>query len=405
MPALVLSTLLVAAGACADVSSVGSSGPTFTDSAGVRIVGYDGMPEPVRTVALSEEPLFRHGHRDGDYPFQAIVQGALDGDGRAVVFDRGSQELVRVSTDGAIDTVLARSGQGPEEVTQVISVVPLDDRVILVQDRANGKIMRLEEGRLPESHSTMTVPEIGRRMRLVGIDDGGSPLLITSAFNTGFEEPWLQGHMARLDLAAMEADTVATYDLARRRPRSGPTNPFGHFGRAAVSGPSFVSARSDIPELTWRDPDGTVRQILRWAPEPRYPDEADWREFTEGFTENMRRINPQMSQDEARQFAERQLERFELRTDEPYPLFADLRGDDQGRVWMGVFHHGGMMGVPAYDLIASDGTWLGRLELPSGFRVLDVRDRRVLGVLPDELEVESVAVYELVMEPRDTAEP
>lgn len=172
-------------------------------------------------------------------------------------------------------------------------------------------------------------------------------------------------------------------------------NPFGHFGRVTVSGHSFVSGRSDVPELVWRRPDGTVHQILRWEPEPIYPTEADWDEFVTNLWDDMRRANPGASSADIERIIAQQLERFELRTDEPYPLFADVRGDDEDRVWVGVFDHRTMRGVPAYDVIAPDGTWLGRVDLPAGFHVLDVRDGRVLGVLRDEMEIESVATYEL----------
>ena len=93
------------------------------------------------------------------------------------------------------------------------------------------------------------------------------------------------------------------------------------------------------------------------------------------------------------------MDRFEQRSDEPLPLYGNIQGDDEGGVWLGEYR-GGLGGDPSrYDVVSSEGEWLGTLELPPRFRVLDIAGSRVLGVLKDELDVESVAVYEIRMSP------
>ena len=47
-------------------------------------------------------------------------------------------------------------------------------------------------------------------------------------------------------------------------------------------------------------------------------------------------------------------------------------------------------------VISPDGEWLGQVEAPPRFRILDVTGGLVLGVLRDEMDVENVVVYELV---------
>lgn len=387
-------SLVWALTACGQDASSTVSAPMVTDSAGVRIVSYDARPTP--PVSPTPEPLFGHGHGTGDYTFQRIGAGTLDTEGRAVVYDGGSGDLVRIDVDGVLDTVLARRGRGPSEVLQLRGVHALESGGVLAEDMSNAKWMALGDGAPPRSINTVTVPEVSRSLGIVGRAEDGAFLMVTASYNSRFEEPWFQGRMVRLDPEEMRPDTVAVYDMASRRPESGPESPWGPFGRATAAGSSFVSARSDIPELTWRRPDGSVHQILRWRPDWRYPTAADWASFEEAFVQDMRRVNPTMPQADALRFAREQLERLELRTDEPYPLFGDLRGDDEGRVWMGVFDHRGAFAAAAiFDLIDADGTWLGRVDFPPGFRVLDVRDRRVLGVVKDEMEVEGIAVMEL----------
>lgn len=388
--------------ACGEGRGRTVSAPMVTDSAGVRVVTYDRLPPPA--VWTPSGPLFSHGHGTDDYTFQRISAAALDTQGRAVVYDVGSGDLVRIGKDGALDSVLARRGRGPNEVLQVRGLHALESGGVLAEDMSNAKWMMLEDGAPPSSVSTITAPELSRGLMIVGRADGGAFLMVTASYNPRFEEPWFRGRMVRVDLDEMSPDTVAAFDMASRRSEGGPESPWGAFGRATAAGSSFVSARSDIPQLTWRRPDGGVHQILRWHPDLSYPTAADWASFEEAFIQDMRRVNPTMPQADAMRFAQEQLERFELRTDEPYPLFEDLRGDDEGRVWMGVFDHRGAFAAAAtYEIIGADGTWLGRVAFPDGFRVLDIRDGRVLGVVKDEMEVEAIAVVELNLDQEEGA--
>ena len=67
------------------------------------------------------------------------------------------------------------------------------------------------------------------------------------------------------------------------------------------------------------------------------------------------------------------------------------------RVWLPPYRPGRAREAPPdYTVIAADGEWLGRVEAPPEFRILDVADGLVLGVLRDEMSVQIVAAYELV---------
>ena len=61
--------------------------------------------------------------------------------------------------------------------------------------------------------------------------------------------------------------------------------------------------------------------------------------------------------------------------------------------------------VPPYTVIAPDGEWLGTVEAPPGFRVLDVAAALVLGMEVDEVDVERVVVYEFVADVRHVGQP
>jgi len=79
------------------------------------------------------------------------------------------------------------------------------------------------------------------------------------------------------------------------------------------------------------------------------------------------------------------------------PLFGSLLGDDEGRVWLPEYAVASQRnGYPSYAVISSSGEWLGRVDAPPGVRVLDVAGGRVLGVVKDEMDVQSVVVYKLI---------
>ena len=70
--------------------------------------------------------------------------------------------------------------------------------------------------------------------------------------------------------------------------------------------------------------------------------------------------------------------------------------DAEGNVWLPSYRPGGSPGGSPYTVISPGGEWLGTVEAPPRFRILDVAGGLVLGVLRDEMDVENVVVYELV---------
>ena len=81
----------------------------------------------------------------------------------------------------------------------------------------------------------------------------------------------------------------------------------------------------------------------------------------------------------------------------PIEHFKSPFADAEGRVWLPTSMPGiPGEGVPPYTVISPEGEWLGMVDAPPGLRILDVGRERVLGVMTDEIGVESVVVYELV---------
>ncbi len=393
---LAASLAALALGACGN-DSAQATGAIVRDSAGVRIVEYAGTPDAEPPFAFPPEPVYRHGGGPGDYLFGTIRIGRLFPDGSAVISDAQNTEIVTLGRDGSQHTVIARSGQGPGDVVFVSAMFALGEDSLLVEDIVNGRFTLFVDGTV--THSVDTQGPVSNGLTAHGIDATGQMLMSSSSYRRGFQEEWLSGYMVRFDLDSQVADTIASFDWVPFRPPEGtPENPFSHFGLVAAVGGEFVYARTDIPELTWRRPDGTVRQTVRWQPEQVYPNDDHWDLFEAEQREILPRINPHAQTDEAiEELVRSVLEGYQLEPDEPLPLFSRPFGDDEGRLWLGQYTVPVRQGTAlSYAVFSPDGEWLGRVDAPAGLRILDVAGGRVLGVLKDEMGVESVVVYELV---------
>ncbi len=396
IPAATAAALLAAA--CGDDAGR-AAGPVVRDSAGVRIVEHDGAPQHEAPFGLSPDPVHRHGPGSGDYLFGRIWRGVLFADGRAAIYDAGNAEIVVLGADGATHETLAGPGQGPGEIGFLRNMFAMGADSLLVEDVGNARFTLFGDGGVLRSVGLGEKRQLVLELGTLGIGASGQLLMSSASYRRGFPEAWLQGRLVRLDLDALVADTVASYDWVPYQPPEGqPQNPFEHLGRAAAAGGRFVHGRSDTPEIVWREPDGTVSQIVRWRPDWTYPTDEHWQVFEDDLRLLLPEINPQVQTDEAiEELISSSLARYEVEPDQPLPLFGAFFGDGAGRLWLPEHAVASQRhGYPAYSVISPSGEWLGRVDAPAGLRILDVAHGLVLGVLRDEMDIESVVVHALI---------
>ena len=392
-----LAAALVACGR--DTELTGDIQVQIEDSAGVRIVEYAGVPEVEAPFAIAAEPVYRHGANPGDYAFRGINVGRLFPDGSAVVSDEWNSELVVLSPDGATHEVLARRGEGPGEVTYVNAIFALGQDSVLMADARLGRVTLFAGGSVARTVDLLRVSGLG----VEGIGSSGELLLATrvpAERRSGFEGEWLPGHMARFDMETGALDTVASYDFMSRTPPGLPWNPIEAVGEVMVATGQFVYTRSDRPEVTWSLLDGTVTQIVRWQAEPAQLTE----ELLEPVEADERMRNgvayPGLPDSRIAEITQEDMAAYFASIGRPLPLFGPPFADAEGRVWLPSYRPGGSQeGASPYTVISSDGEWLGKVEAPPRFRILDVTGGLVLGVLRDEMDVENVVVHELVEGP------
>ena len=159
----------------------------------------------------------------------------------------------------------------------------------------------------------------------------------------------------------------------------------------------FIYTRSDRPEATWRTADGTVEQIVRWRAEPDHLTEEHLVPLEADLRARLRFANRDAPAAVVERLTRETMAEYRADLGRPLPLFRPPFGDAEGRVWLPTYLPAGPReGSPPYAVLSSDGSWLGRVDAPPGLRILDVAHGRVLGVVTDEMDVESVVVYELI---------
>ena len=389
----VILALLAAAAACGgDPSSPAHAPPQIADSAGVRIVEYVGVPEVEPPFALAEEPLYRHGANPGDYEFQFVDAGRLFPDGSAVV--AWYSEVVVLSPDGTTHEVLAKVGEGPGEVISPYSVFVLGHDSVLVPDD------RLSRLTLFVGDSVARIVSLPRAQHfgVAGVGSSGELLLMDRYPYRSWvdiEEEWLAGHMTLFDPETGALDTVASYDHFHRERSGQPWPIIRPVGGVTVAAGRFVYTRSDRPEITWRLPDGTVTRIVRWRPEPTLLTE-ELLEGGEAYNRMIGRMNYGVSDARLEEIVQEDMSRYRAMIGQPLPLFGSPFADAAGNVWLPSYRPAYPEEGSPYTVISPDGEWLGQVETPPRFRILDVTGGLVLGVLRDEMDVENVVVYEVI---------
>ena len=291
--------------------------------------------------------------------------------------------------------MLATEGEGPGEVGNVDGLFALSQDSILVADHylspADALCRRFGRVRA-------TALRLAQGLSVHGVGLSGELLVANHWGPSGLDVDWLPGHMIRLDMETGTLDTVASYDFIPRIPQGLEWNPIAAVGEVMVSAVHFVYTRSDRAEVTWSLTDGTVTQIVRWQADPT-PLTEDLAGTHRGRAPAMllRQHNPQISDAGLAEVTREQMGTFRAVIGRPMPLFGSPFADAEGRVWLPSYKTGGEnISTSPYTVIGPDGEWLGMVETPPRFRILDVAGGLVLGVELDEMDVESVVVYELV---------
>jgi len=358
----------------------------------------------------------RVGQFDGpeELTFGDIAAIAMGLDGTVYVLDRQGPSLRAYSPAGEYLRDLGRAGEGPGELKQPDSgLAILPDGRVLVRDPGNARITVFHpdgaydtEWRIRGSSSTSTPLYVDR--------EGG---VYQQLFEFG--DDGLRFSLVRYGLDGQPGDTLVippSDDLPQLTAlssdggsRSSTTVPFWPRRPTTLSlDGDLVMGHSGTYSIDIPQGDGVLRIQRAYEPVPVLPDEqANWRERT---THNMRRTQPGWDWDGPP-------------IPDKKPAFRDLRFDSDGRLWVQLYSEAepipqdeiepaepGSNEAPPrrwrepvrFDVFDVDGTYLGVLDTPRGFRASPqpaVRGNVMWAVVRDQLDVPYLVRFRIVPEP------
>ena len=404
LPSLVALTSLagLAAAACGGESGApGQRKSEFRDSAGIRIVENPRPPSDSRLKwEVGEEPSVSIGSVEGEEAYQ--LYRADDAtklpDGRIVVANGGTLELLVFDEVGGYLTVWGSRGDGPGEFAGegILKVEPwpgdsvmachgFDDRISLFDSEGDfGRDYRLGA-------------EVASRTRMRDVLPDGSILASEYIAPEGFS-----GRASSLVRAGerhriLAADGSARADLGRY-PGAEAYRYVGDFDfewraafhRSDISaawGQLAVVGANDRYEIRAYDADGALVRIVRRDHDPRRPAQAE-------VDRHFERILANMSEGSRGMLATV----FEsMPAVEALPAFAGIMADALGYLWVEEFRlDGEASGAPGlWTVFDPEGRVRGFVETPSGLDIHEIGADYILGDATGELGVQYVRLWSL----------
>lgn len=387
----ILAGSLVGAWGCGERTTPGLE-PTVVDSAGIRIVAYPqgvissqwsvDIDRPLTLEADVETPLFE-------------IRGAVElADGGVAVADGGNHRIVFYDQGGALRFATGRQGEGPGEFQRLglLARGPTDS--LLVWDSQVRRVSVLAPtGEFTRSYSLETTEDIPFASVVAVYGDGS--FLATGFVDTGGEPPGGGRRSYTAPSYHFSADgefreVSGSYSTGESFFESFEGG-FGVFP-ALFASEAFripvqnrlLTATSDTYELRYRSRDGATVMIVRREPRRRAVSAEARRAMTDALLEDAR---------------QEQTERLEAvlaqqEVPEVLPEISEVFADRLGRVWVREFEIPEPPSV-TWVIYGGDGLQLGTLSLPARFEPSDAGADFVLGVMTDDLGVESVVRYTL----------
>lgn len=393
---------------CADDRSSASGPAVIRDSASITIVEN---AAPVwadgEGWTLSDDPV-TIGIVDGlpEYRFHDVIGVLVQSGGTIVVGDMGSSQLRFFDPAGRHVRTASRQGRGPGEIGQLMRVSVFRGDTLLVTD---GRAMLHVFDSSGEYVSSYSAPPgmLFLPTPMGYTSDGGILFMMQGNTPQSISEP-VQFEYAPVLMHHSEGtmDTITTLQSETVYPgwRGIPTRMlFGARRQAVAVSDGLVTGISDQFELRRYDLDGRVVRVIRraWEPQP-VPDGLRER-YTEAYVTSPGESGnsvPESLQQQRRQIQEATPVATSL------PAFTRLRADPDDNLWVRetdpehlVLAQQGwntFEPVPSrWNIFDPEGIWLGTVETPANFVIMQIGRDHIAGLTRDDLGVEMVQVFAL----------
>jgi len=344
-------------------------------------------------VQLEGTPLTCVGVVSGDslHEFDRVVTPFLLPDRRLVVPLAGSREIRLFSLQGEYLASLGGRGEGPGEFSSLggawgrgDTIESFDgDLLRVTRFLPSGEVEVVVLDRVPSAQSA--VPRaLSSGWIIFGVATAGIGQRDQVALNHFDRTGAHLGEVARFD-------GMARYDIGNFR---GP-DPLSPKTVFAIGGDRLYAGETLSPTLHVFGPDGSPEGEVAWDPGSSISPEIAYQRLAE---EVVSRAEPSRAQ-EVRQ----RLDAFP-RPDRVSVFWATII-DEEGFLWirpfdplqhaleLGMYHRPGVGGN--WLVLSPTGERLSSVSMPSGLEPSSITSDAVVGVLRDELDVESVCVYSL----------
>jgi hypothetical protein len=368
------------------------------DSAGVRVVVNPPPHTADPVFRLSPEPNVVIGAADDpDYQLFRVTGGTVLADGAIVIANSGTQELRFYDDAGAHLRTAGRQGQGPGEFSSLGFVGAFRDSLVVFDTQLKRFSVFDTGGAFARS---FTPPDsVGRFYTRSGVLGDGR-LVVLEGFLPDMSLPaGVQRPPRKLSRVGADGTGVALIGSFPGGENYVIPNVVGMgvvFGRglhADARGDRIAVGNDDAYGIRVYDGEGALLHVVRQTREPVPVQPGD---FERGLPPPFRPGAPPNF------FSERSkpaIEQMTRHTTFPAYGYGDgasssLRFDTEGNLWVAEYTP---LWVETTSLQAFDheGVFVGRLDLPARFRVLDIGADWILGRTQDELDVERVVLYGL----------
>ena len=310
-------------------------------------------------------------------------------DGSLAVANGGSNEVRIYSADGNHTASLGGEGDGPGEFRAIVGFDNAGDSLIVLD--ANGRVTFFAPDRALLGTYSVPLPSgvIAESNAVVHLANGEIVIETRIRFMFGYEGESAMlrqpGGLFRVDAAGGTVDSIGVTAgnevFMHRNSGGGAFAGIPLFGRDAFvathAGRIFLGDAVDmqVEELT---ADGVSARIFRI---PGYPLELSAAAFER--EREARLAAPDELPPMIREFYQ------DLPVPDRRPAYADVKVDPTGAIWLRPFlapNEGD--GPETWQVLGPDGAWLGGVEMPADFSVMEIGMDFVLGVYRDELDVE-----------------
>ena len=393
-------------------------GAEVHDSAGIPIV-ENRAPAPGSRLGwvVGDEPVVSIGTRDASDAFQFYRVGDATrlADGRIVVANGGSNELLVFDADGNHLDAWAGQGDGPGEFWDLSTVRPWPGDSLIAGDSQQGRASIFDlAGAHGRTMSLRGPPDATtREMAAAGQAADAGPVdvephvvlrvLPDGTLLTRTPRGYAQGfHRWESSYALMGADGSTRASLGNylgnqvfaafyeQDDGNFAVIPLWHpFGKATLTtawGDLAAIGDNETYEIRAYHGDGSLARIVRRDHETRIPTQSEqdevFRDRFAGLSEEDR--EPRMAV------------AANVPLVESFPAYSSLRGDARGYLWVAQFK---LPDAPyegtVWTVFDREGRALGFVETPGGFGVFEIGEDYILGSATDELGVEYVQLREL----------